>query len=41
MAQDCTTQEIAAAVKVLRALNRDVRQRALQLHDRRGDARDQ
>jgi DNA-binding MarR family transcriptional regulator len=40
MAQDCTAQEIAAAVKVLQALNRDVRRRALHLHDRRGDARD-
>ncbi|GIF00067.1 MarR family winged helix-turn-helix transcriptional regulator [Paractinoplanes rishiriensis] len=38
MARDCTAQEIAAAVKVLRALNRDVRQRALQLHDHRGNA---
>src|SRR4051812_18644504 len=36
MAQDCTAQEIAAAVKVLRSLNRDVRRRALT-----GDAHDQ
>ncbi|MER7009594.1 MarR family winged helix-turn-helix transcriptional regulator [Dactylosporangium sp. NPDC000555] len=41
MAQDCTTQEIAAAVKVLHALNRDVRRRALQLHDHGGDEHDQ
>ncbi|WP_425394402.1 MarR family winged helix-turn-helix transcriptional regulator [Actinoplanes subtropicus] len=42
MAQDCTDQEIAAAVKVLQALNRDVRRRALHLHHRhRGDAHGQ
>jgi DNA-binding MarR family transcriptional regulator len=42
MAQDCTVQEIAAAVKVLRALNRDVRRRALDLHNhQRGDAHGQ
>lgn len=41
MAPDCTAEEIAAAVKVLRALNRDVRRRALHLHDRRGDADEQ
>jgi DNA-binding MarR family transcriptional regulator len=41
MAQDCTAEEIAATVKVLRALNRDVRRRALHLHERRGDAHDQ
>ena len=31
MAQECSSEEIAAAVKVLRALNRDVRRRALQI----------
>jgi DNA-binding MarR family transcriptional regulator len=36
MAQDCTAQEIAGAIKVLRALNQDVRRRALDLHDGRG-----
>jgi DNA-binding MarR family transcriptional regulator len=41
MAPDCTAQEIAAAVKVLRALNRDVRRRALHPHDHAGDAHDQ
>jgi DNA-binding MarR family transcriptional regulator len=41
MAPDCSAQEIAAAVKVLRALNRDVRRRALRLNGRGGDAHDQ
>jgi DNA-binding MarR family transcriptional regulator len=41
MAQDCTAQEIAAAVKVLRALNRDVRRRALHPHEHPGDTHDQ
>jgi DNA-binding MarR family transcriptional regulator len=36
MAQDCTSEEITAAVKVLRALNRDVRRRATQLNHPRG-----
>jgi DNA-binding MarR family transcriptional regulator len=40
MAAECTAQEIAAALKVLQALNRDVRRRAAHLHERRGDADD-
>ncbi|MGX6601484.1 MarR family winged helix-turn-helix transcriptional regulator [Micromonosporaceae bacterium Da 78-11] len=40
MAPDCTAEEITAAVKVLRALNRDVRRRALHPHDHSGDAHD-
>jgi len=40
MAPDCTAEEIAATVKVLKALNRDVRGRALRQHDHRGDADD-
>ena len=40
MAPDCTAEEIAAAVKVLQALNHDVRRRVLGLHDREGDAHD-
>jgi DNA-binding MarR family transcriptional regulator len=38
MAQDCTPQEIATAVKVLQAFSRDVRQRAARLHNAGGDA---
>ena len=41
MVQDCSAEEIAAAVKVLQALNRHVRRRALHLHHRKGDAHDQ
>ncbi|MDG6107719.1 winged helix-turn-helix transcriptional regulator [Dactylosporangium aurantiacum] len=41
MAQDCTDQDVAAAVKVLRSLNHDVRQRARHLHDEAGDIDDQ
>jgi DNA-binding MarR family transcriptional regulator len=41
MAQDCSTQEIAATIKVLQALNRDVRRRALRSHRRGEDAHDQ
>ena len=41
MARDCTPEEIAAAVKVLRALNRDVRGRAVHLHQAERDADDQ
>ncbi|BAL87970.1 putative MarR-family transcriptional regulator [Actinoplanes missouriensis 431] len=41
MAPDCTAEEITAAVKVLEALNRDVRRRAQQLHDPIGETHDQ
>jgi DNA-binding MarR family transcriptional regulator len=41
MAPDCSTEEITATIKVLRALNRDVRRRALHLHHRKEDAHDQ
>ena len=41
MAAECTAQEIAAAHKVLQALNRDIRLRAVHLHQRRGDTHDQ
>jgi DNA-binding MarR family transcriptional regulator len=40
MAQDCTAEEVAAAVKVLRALNRDVRRRAMDLSHPKGDSGD-
>jgi DNA-binding MarR family transcriptional regulator len=40
MAPDCSAQEIAATVKVLRALNRDVRRRALDPRNRGGDVHD-
>jgi len=36
MARDCTSEEITAAVKVLRALSRDVRRRAMHLGDLKG-----
>lgn len=41
MALDCSAEEIAVAVKVLRALNRDIRRRALRLRHHNGDARAQ
>lgn len=41
MAADCTAQEIAAALKVLQALSRDVRLRAVHLHERGADTRDE